>query len=128
MASAMLLDADLVSSRASFLPGLPSSSVAVSMTKPERDMYMMRTDGKLKAGESGLIRSVRPDHPIADLMLRALAVVSDPLRLYRYHVNGLSTEEIAVQFDMPLSSVEQRIEAVRLCVQHQLAFAFDAGH
>jgi hypothetical protein len=123
MASAMLLAAHFVSFRGKLLTGL-----ALLLCSPERDMYSMTTDSKLQAVEPELIRSVPPDHPIADLTLRALATVSDPFRLYRYHVNGLSAEQIAVQFDMPVSSVEQRIEAARLCVQHQLAFAFDTGH
>jgi hypothetical protein len=73
------------------------------------------------------LTSVRAS-PIANLTLGALGAVSNPFRLYQHHANGASVEEIADAFNLPVSWVEQRMEAVRLCVEHQLAFTFDAGH
>jgi len=71
------------------------------------------------------LTSVRANHPIANLTIGALAAVSNPFRLYQHYVNGTSVQEIAETFNLPAEWVEQRIEAVRLCVEHQLAFTFE---
>lgn len=84
----------------------------------------MASQHHVRSGEPELI-CARSRHPQADLALSVLAIVSNPFRLYHYHVNGISAEELAAVFDLPVSWVEQRIEAVRLCVEYQLAFTFD---
>ena len=84
----------------------------------------MQTQSRPRSSDLELT-SVPPNHPIANLALGALAVISNPFRLYQYHVNGASVEDIAHGFNLPVSWVEQRIEAVRLCVEHQLAFTFE---
>jgi hypothetical protein len=62
-----------------------------------------------------------------DLALGALSIVSNPFRFYHYYVNGISAEELASVFDLPVSWIQQRIEAVRLCVEHQIVFTLDPG-
>ena len=64
--------------------------------------------------------------PGTDIALSLLSIVSNPFRLYHYYVNGISAEELAAVFDLPVSWVQQRIEAVRLCVEHQIVFTFEA--
>jgi DNA-binding NarL/FixJ family response regulator len=71
------------------------------------------------------LTSVQPNHPIANLTIGALAAVSNPFSLYQQHVNGTSVKEIAEAFNLSVSWVEQRIEAIRLCVEHQLAFTLE---
>jgi hypothetical protein len=63
--------------------------------------------------------------PGTDLALSLLSIVSNPFRLYHYYVNGISAEELAAVFNLPVSWVQQRIEAVRLCVEHQIVFTFE---
>jgi hypothetical protein len=69
--------------------------------------------------------SIENLHPGTDLALSLLSIVSNPFRLYHYYVNGISAEELAAVFDLPVSWVQQRIEAVRLCVEHQIVFTFE---
>ena len=85
----------------------------------------MLSQSHVRSGEPELICSGRSGNPLAELALSALAIISNPFRLYHYHVNGISAQELAAVFDLPVSWVEQRIEAVRLCVEYQLAFTFE---
>ena len=63
--------------------------------------------------------------PGTDIALSLLSIVSNPFRLYHYYVNGISAEELAAVFDLPVSWVQQRLEAVRLCVEHQIVFTLE---
>jgi len=49
-----------------------------------------------------------------------LANQSLPFSLYDFHLNGVSAQELAVAYDLPLHWVEERLEAVRLCLKYQV--------
>jgi hypothetical protein len=42
------------------------------------------------------------------------------ISLYDLNLNGVSTHELAMAYSMPLHVVEERIEAVRLCLKYQV--------
>jgi hypothetical protein len=42
------------------------------------------------------------------------------LSLYDLHVEGVSTKELAEAYSLPVAFLEQRIEATRLCLKHQV--------
>lgn len=56
--------------------------------------------------------------------LSILANKSLPFSLYDFHLNGVSSRELAEAYDLPLSWVEERLEAVRLCLKFQVELAF----
>jgi hypothetical protein len=47
-----------------------------------------------------------------------------PLRLYADHRLGSTPQELAEVFSLPIPWVEERIEAVRLCVEKQVRLDF----
>ncbi len=44
--------------------------------------------------------------------------------LYDFHLAGVSASELAQAFDLPLYWVEERLEAVRLCLKYQVRLSF----
>jgi hypothetical protein len=46
--------------------------------------------------------------------------------LYDFHLNGVSVEKLAAAYSLPVQSVEERIEAVRLCLTFQVKLALGA--
>ncbi len=48
--------------------------------------------------------------------------------LYDYHLRGVSARELATAYSLPLSWVEERLEAVRLCVKYQVKLSLHAPH
>jgi len=52
-----------------------------------------------------------------------LANRSLPFWLYDSHLNGASVEELAEACSRPADWVKERIEAVRLCVKHQVTLS-----
>jgi hypothetical protein len=53
--------------------------------------------------------------------LMLLANSSFPVSLYDFHLDGISARELATAYSLPLAWVEERLEAVRLCVKYQVA-------
>jgi hypothetical protein len=53
-----------------------------------------------------------------------LATKSLAFALYRLHVAGLSAEELGQALSLPVEWVEERIEAIRLCLTHQVKLGF----
>ena len=51
-----------------------------------------------------------------------LANRSLPFSLYDFHLNGVSAQELADAYALPLTWVEERLEAVRLCLKYQVTF------
>jgi hypothetical protein len=51
-----------------------------------------------------------------------LANRSLPFSLYDFHLNGVSARELAHAYSLPLPWVEERLEAVRLCLKYQVTF------
>ncbi len=49
-----------------------------------------------------------------------LANHSFPFSLYDFHLNGVSPRELADAYQLPLAWVEERLEAVRLCLKYQV--------
>lgn len=45
--------------------------------------------------------------------------------LYDFYLEGISAEELAAAYSLPLHCVKERIEAVRLCLQFQAKAALD---
>jgi hypothetical protein len=45
--------------------------------------------------------------------------------LYDFYLEGVSVEELAAAHSLPAQSVEERIEAVRLCLQLQAKVSLD---
>jgi hypothetical protein len=43
--------------------------------------------------------------------------------LYDFHLNGVPIEKLAAAHGLPLHTVEEKIEAVRLCLNFQVAVA-----
>jgi hypothetical protein len=43
--------------------------------------------------------------------------------LYDFHLNGVPLEKLAAAYSLPIQSVEERIEAVRLCLTFQVKLA-----
>jgi hypothetical protein len=85
----------------------------------------MRPQGDDQVSGPEWMSSVQDLCPGTDLALSLLSIVSNPFRLYHYYVNGISAEELAAVFNLPVSWVQQRIEAVRLCVEHQIVFTLE---
>jgi hypothetical protein len=55
-------------------------------------------------------------HPAVALLAdRSLA-----FSLYDFHVQGVSPQELASTYSLPADWVEERIEAVRLCLKYQV--------
>ena len=52
-----------------------------------------------------------------------LANKSLAFSLYDFHLNGVSASELAAAHSLPVHSVEERIEAVRLCLKFQVKLA-----
>jgi hypothetical protein len=50
----------------------------------------------------------------------ALANKSLAFSLYDFHLEGLSAKELAVAYSRPISWIEERIEAVRMCLNYQV--------
>ena len=48
-----------------------------------------------------------------------LANRSLPFHLYDFHLDGVTAKELAFAHSMPIHCVEERIEAVRLCLKFQ---------
>jgi hypothetical protein len=53
--------------------------------------------------------------------LMLLANSSFPVSLYDFHLDGVSARELATAYSLPLAWVEERLEAVRLCLKYQVA-------
>lgn len=49
-----------------------------------------------------------------------LANKSFGFSLYDFHLEGVSVEELATAYSLPETWVEERIEAVRLCLKYQV--------
>jgi hypothetical protein len=45
--------------------------------------------------------------------------------LYDFYLEGVSVEELAAAYSLPAHWVEERIEAIRLCLQFQARARFD---
>jgi hypothetical protein len=43
--------------------------------------------------------------------------------LYDFHLSGVSVEKLAATYSLPVQSVEERLEAVRLCLTFQVRLA-----
>lgn len=56
-----------------------------------------------------------------------LANRSLPLSLYDFHLSGVSARQLAQTYDLPLHWVEERLEAVRMCLKFQVQVSF-ASH
>jgi hypothetical protein len=49
-----------------------------------------------------------------------LANKSLAFSLYDFNLEGISVEELATAYSLPVNWVEQRIEAVRMCLKYQV--------
>jgi hypothetical protein len=49
-----------------------------------------------------------------------LANKSLAFSLYDFHLEGVSAKELAADYSLPITWVEERIEAVRLCLKYQV--------
>ena len=58
--------------------------------------------------------------------LMLLANSSFPVSLYDFHLDGISARELANAYSLPIAWVEERLEAVRLCVKYQVAVSVTA--
>jgi hypothetical protein len=47
--------------------------------------------------------------------------------LYDYNLHGVSSKELASTYSLPPDWVEERIEAVRLCLKYQVKLSVRAG-
>jgi hypothetical protein len=56
-----------------------------------------------------------------------LATKSLAFALYRLHLAGLSAEELGRALSLPVEWVEERIEAIRLCLTHQVELTSKVG-
>jgi hypothetical protein len=63
----------------------------------------------------------------ADEVLNALYEQHLPFRLYADHKHGLTVEELACLSNKPVYWVEERIEAMRLCLEKQIRFDLTSG-
>ena len=50
----------------------------------------------------------------------ALANKSLVFSLYDFHLEGLSAKELAAAYSLPVTWVEERIEAIRMCLKFQV--------
>lgn len=55
--------------------------------------------------------------------LKLAANRSFALSLYDFHLEGLSVAELAEAYSLPVTWVEERIEAARLCLKFQVRLA-----
>jgi hypothetical protein len=46
-----------------------------------------------------------------------------PFCLYDFHLNGVPVEKLAAAYRIPVHSIEEKIEAVRLCLNFQVQVA-----
>ena len=63
----------------------------------------------------------------ADAVLNALYEQHLPFRLYADHKHGLTVEELARLSNKPVYWVEERIEAMRLCLEKQVRLDLTSG-
>lgn len=56
-----------------------------------------------------------------------LANRSFPFSLYDFHLAGVSAKELAVAYSLPVTWVEERIEAVRLCLKFQVKLSVNSA-
>ena len=54
-----------------------------------------------------------------------LANNSLPFSLYDFHQSGVSAAELARAYSLPLPWIEERLEAIRLCLQFQVNVQVD---
>jgi hypothetical protein len=52
-----------------------------------------------------------------------LANKSVPFSLYDFHLEGVSLKELAAAYTLPVTWVEERIEALHLCLKYQVALS-----
>jgi len=52
--------------------------------------------------------------------VKRLANKSVSFSLYDFHLEGVSAAELATAYSLPETWVEERIEAVRLCLKYQV--------
>lgn len=65
------------------------------------------------------------------MMHPAFAVLANkylPFGLYDFHMNGIPAKQLAEMYDLPLTWVEERLEAVRLLLKFQVTLGFAPGH
>jgi hypothetical protein len=62
-------------------------------------------------------------HTIMNPPMIAHANKSLAFSLYDFHLNGVSIEKLAAAYSLPVQSVAERIEAVRLCLTFQVKLA-----
>ena len=64
---------------------------------------------------------------VSDMNPAVMVVANKSLAfsLYDFYLEGVSTEELAAAYALPLHYVEERIEAVRLCLQFQVKAILD---
>jgi hypothetical protein len=55
-----------------------------------------------------------------DPAIMHLANKSLAFSLYEFHLEGVSAGELAAAYSLPTAWVEERIEAVRLCMKYQV--------
>ena len=48
--------------------------------------------------------------------------------LYEFNLEGVSAKELASAYSLPANWVEDRIEAVRLCLKYQVKLSVTASH
>jgi len=48
--------------------------------------------------------------------------------LYDFHLEGISAKELAADYSLPIGWVEERIEAVRLCLKYQVKLSVGPQH
>jgi hypothetical protein len=62
-------------------------------------------------------------------MIPALAYLGNsslPFSLYDFHLSGVSAKELASSHSLPLAWVEERLEAVRLCLKFQIRISLES--
>ena len=63
------------------------------------------------------------------MMHPAFSVIANrslPLGLYDFHLSGVSAQELASAYQLPLPWVEERLEAARLCLKFQVRLGFSS--
>lgn len=55
-----------------------------------------------------------------------LANKSLAFSLYDFHLEGVPAKELATAYSLPINWVEERIEAVRLCLKYQVKLSLTA--
>lgn len=59
--------------------------------------------------------------------VKLLANKSFGFSLYDFHLEGVSAAELATAYSLPETWVEERIEAVRLCLKYQVKVSVKSG-